>query len=213
MATSQQRELMAQVEELGYTFKGRDKNNAVVLWHPTAGAVRIHATPSDNRYAMNKVSEARRKLRLGETRYGQFVDWLMEKYGIGKTDQKQLRLNIREDAREYLQSHPEGGRMESLVATVDQDPRMEVLERRQGQKTWEIRLTGSDYGIEDLIEELPDTTTVDTDNPMEAVIEQLRHMMVAEMNGELEDLRAKNELTISTLNDLLGALQGQRTEA
>lgn len=210
MATSQQRELMAQIEELGYTYKGHDKQNAVVMWHPVGGAVRVHGTASDNRYAMNKISEARRKLRVGQTRYGKFMDWLMEKYKVGKTDQKELRLNIRDDAREFIDSHPDAGRMESLVAQVDQDPRMEVLERRQGQKTWMVRLTGPDYGIEDLLEPLPDTPSVNNDSPMEAVIEQLRHMMVAEMNGELEDLRAKNELAVDTLTHLLDALKGQR---
>jgi hypothetical protein len=218
MATSQQRELMAQVEELGYTYKGRDKSNAVIMWHPTAGSLRIHATPSDNRYALNKMSEARRKLRLGETRYGQFMDWLLQKYGVGKTGQKEMRLSVREEAREYLDSHPEGGRLESLVAMLDQDPRLEVLDRKQGQKTWGVRMTGLDYGTEDILTD--DAPVVhlspqaNNHEPMETVLDTLRNMMMAEMNGELEDLRAKHDLTVSTLSDLLAALKdAPRVEA
>jgi hypothetical protein len=208
MATSQQRELMAQVEELGYTYKGRDKQNAVILWHPTAGSIRIHATPSDNRYALNKMSEARRKLRLGETRYGQFMDWLLQKYGVSKTGQKEMRLSVREEAREYLDSHPEGGRLESLVAMLDQDPRLEVLDRKQGQKTWGVRMTGLDYGTEDI---LPDEPTMEPQannhEPMETVLDTLRAMMMAEMNDKMADLEAKHDLTVSTLSDLLAALK------
>ncbi len=212
MATSQQRELMAQVEEMGYTYKGMDKQNAVLMTHPVAGTLRIHATPSDNRYAMNKITEARRKLRVGETRYGQFIDWLMKKHGVGSADRKELSLTVREEAREYLAGHPEGGRMESLVAMIDQDPRLEVLERKQGSKTWRVRLTGLDYGTENVINEyalpLPtEDNPIVTNNGMETVLDTLRSMMMAEMNGDLEDLRAKHDLTVSTLSDLLAALK------
>src|SRR5437899_3249125 len=91
-----ERELMAQIEQLGYTYKGRDRQNAIVMWHPQAGAIRLHATSSDNRYAMNKRREARSKIRAAYTRYGKFVEWLMEKYKVGRNDQKELRLNIRD---------------------------------------------------------------------------------------------------------------------
>jgi len=214
MATSQQRELMAQLEDMGYAYKGHDRQNAVVMYHPVGGAVRVHASISDNRGAMNLIQEARRKLRIGKTRYGHFVDWLMDKHGIGRADQKALKLNMRDEAREYVATHPEAGRMESLVATVDQDPRLEVLDRRQGMKMGMFKITGPDFGIDNLLEgttpERDDAIQVDNNNPMEAVIDQLRHMMMAEMNGELEDLRAKHDLTVETLSHLLEALKQDR---
>jgi hypothetical protein len=198
------RELMGQIEQLGYACKGYDSQNAVIMWHPQAGAVRLHARSNGGSYTLNKVQEARRRLRMGDTRYGQFMDWLMAKHEVGRNEQKELQLTIREDAREYLNGHPEGGRLESLVAMLDQDPRLEVLERKQGSKTWRVRMTGINYGLDNLRENPCKTPThLKDDN-------EIGQMTLSEVVAELEDLRAENDLVISALENLLDALRDNR---
>lgn len=212
MATTTQRELLAEIERLGYTFEGYGGGNDAILRHPVGGRIRVHATPSDVRYAKNKLSEARRKIRIETSKTGQFVTWLMERHGVERDDRKWLRISIPQAIEEYLSERGrEAGTANTLTQTFVNDPRISQVKRSRGVQETEFVLTGQDYqeepeGAEEpvqtpLREAEPALTDRSERSPMDVIVDQLRMMVAAEVGADVEDLKARQSLALDAVQE------------
>ncbi len=221
MATPVQRKLMAQISELGFQEDGTASGNAVVMRHPEAGRLVIHATPSDHRYEMNKLAEARRKVRQTHDKVGEFVTWLMQEHDVPRDGRKELYFNVRREAQRYLESHPNGGKLNTLSGQIGKDDRVQILERRQGIPETHLVITGPDFlpePAQEPQEALPAPpeyapmaiSPEAASAPLDIILEQIQRL-ASQQNGTVDELQARVDLAYTTLDQAMGLI-GQAME-